>query len=229
MRIVFTLFLSVFLMAQGATIAGAETAGQLHVSGQGQVLAAPDIAVISIGVTREASEAADAMAAMNGAASAVMARVAEMGVAPQDMQTSNLRLDPVHGSSLSGARSISGYQASNTLTLRVRNLEDLGVILGAVVSDGANQLFGLSFDISDPGPLRDEARRLAVADAAARAAVLAEAAGVTLGPLVRLQEAGSPSARPMMADARQFSSEVAVAGGELGISASVTLIYEIRP
>jgi uncharacterized protein YggE len=114
------------------------------------------------------------------------------------------------------------------VTVVLRDLDALGGVLDAVLGDGANSLGGLSFGMSDDAALRDEARRAAVADATAKARVLAEAAGVMLGPLEEIVEGGGfdgplPRARMDMA----MAEAVPVAPGELTISATVTMTWAI--
>ena len=163
----------------------------LTVTGEGRVAQAPDMASVSLGVTTEGKTAAEALAANSTALAAVMARLTQAGIAPGDLQTSGLSLNPnwQNDSSTGGSR-ISGYIASNMLTVRVRALDGLGNVLDAAVKDGANTLNGVNFGLADPSPVEAEARKRAVADAKARAAVLAEAAGVTLGPIVTITEGG---------------------------------------
>jgi uncharacterized protein YggE len=115
------------------------------------------------------------------------------------------------------------------VTVRVRALDALGAVLDGVVSDGANTLNGLGFGLAEDRPLMDEARRLAVADAAAKARLYAEAAGVTLGRVRSISEAGgyAPPMPLAMEAGYAKSADVPVAPGELSISASVAIVYEI--
>ena len=85
---------------------------------------------------------------------------------------------------------IVGYTVSNSVTVTVRDLAQLGPVLDAVVSSGVNQMNGLSFSIAEPEPLRNEARKMAVAEARTRAELYAQAAGVSLGRILSISEAG---------------------------------------
>jgi uncharacterized protein len=200
----------------------------INVTGTGTVEAAPDIATLSIGVTTQGDTAAAALAANSAALEAVLARLTAAGVAPGDMQTSNLSLYPNWNSSDSLTPPvISSYVASNMLTITIRKLDTLGAVLDAAVQDGANTLNGLTFAVADPKPLLDEARKEAVADARAKAELLAAAAGVTLGKIVSIAESGSGEAPAPMYKAELDAASVPVAGGEVGMSASVTIFYEI--
>ncbi|WP_103256801.1 SIMPL domain-containing protein [Tabrizicola aquatica] len=199
----------------------------LNVTGIGTVEAAPDMASLSIGVTTQGETAVAALAANSAAMEAVMARLATAGVEARDMQTSNLSVNPNWTGYDSGSPTISGYLAANMLTVTIRDLAGLGQVLDAAVQDGANTLNGLSFGFVNPGPLLDEARKEAVADARARAELLAAAAGVKLGRIVSISE-GTASESPIpLYKAELAAAPVPVAGGEMNVEAAVTIFYEI--
>lgn len=206
----------------------AETPRRLTVQGSGEAAAAPDLAEITLGVTERAASAAEAMEAVSGVAGRILSRLEGLGVEARDVQTSDLSLHPVHGEGAPGATpEVTGYEASNRVTVRVRKLDELGAVLAAVLEDGANSLGGLRFSVADPDPLLDEARRAAVADARAKAELYAEAAGVTLGPLLSIDERGAVGGPPMpMAEMRM--SAVPVAAGETGYGAEVQMVWELR-
>lgn len=199
------------------------------VTGEGIVAAAPDLATVSLGVTMQGDTAAAAMAAGNTALQAVLERLKAAGIEDRDLQTSNLSLNP-NWQSGDGTTApvIVGYVASNILSVRVRDLDKLGAVLDAVVTDGANTLNGISFGLADPDPVLDEARGEAVADARGRAELLVGAAGVKLGRILSIAESGGmmPMPAPMFR-MEAASDAVPVAGGEVGMSASVTITYEI--
>lgn len=215
------------LLAGGAW---AEEAGRrIAVTGEGQVEAAPDMATITLGVTQQAAEAQAAMQATNEAVSAVLERLAGLGIAPRDLQTRELSLSPVWsepGGSGETTRQITGFLASNTVVVRVRDLQALGGVLDAVLAEGANAFNGLRFGMQDPAPLMAEARRRAVADAMAQAELLAGAAGVELGPVLSIGMQGGGAPVPERA-LRMSAASVPVAAGELSVSASVTMVFGI--
>ena len=204
---------------------------RITVAGEGRIEAAPDMATITLGVTHEAKEARDAMQATSQAVAKVLERLSAMGIAPRDLQTRQLSLNPLWSdSSASGRdqRRISGFVASNTVMVRVRDLAALGGILDAVIEDGANDFNGLRFGVQDPAPLLDEARQRAVGDAMDRAKLLAGAAGVTLGPVLSIDEHGGGSVAPMAEMAMRMSAAGApVAAGELTITANVAMVFAI--
>lgn len=204
----------------------------ITVTGEGLVAAVPDLAFVNLGVSQQAETAAAAMAAMTSSMTAVMDRLATAGIAPVDIQTGQLTLDPVYDNSTydgTGTPKINGYIATTMLQVRVRDMAIVGQVLDAVVQDGANRLAGVTFDLANRGPALDEARRRAVADAQARAALFAQASGVALGALITLTEqSGYLNPMPMF-DARMegASGAVPVAGGEVSLQAMVTMVYAI--
>lgn len=206
---------------------------RITVTGEGRVEAVPDMATVSLGVLREAETADAAMAALAEATGSVIAALEAAGIDGRDVQTDALRLSPVRArlrEDEEGPPPIVGFAAETGLTVRVRDLGALGDVLDAVVQEGGNLFSGLRFGLQEPGPLEDEARRRAVADARAKAELYAEAAGVTLGPLHALTEAGPVSPLPvarmesaMMADA----GAMPVAEGEIALTARVMMVYAI--
>ncbi|SHH76437.1 SIMPL domain-containing protein [Marivita hallyeonensis] len=222
--------LTTFVLILSVSASAAQTEGRLTVTGEGRVAAVPDMAVITMGATSQAETAQDAMAQTSDITAAILTRLTEFGIEPRDVQTSDLSLSPVwrNRGGNDGSPQIDGYQASNRVTARVRDLDRLGEILDAALSDGANRLGGLHFTLSDPDPLTDDARRLAVANARAKAELFAEAAGVELGALISLSEAGVAMPQPeMLGMARAADAGVPIAQGETELRASVTLVYEI--
>lgn len=208
----------------------ADASGTLTVTGTAIVNAAPDQATLSLGVTTTGATAAAAMGANNDAASAVIARLIAAKVAERDMQTTGLSLNPNWVMNAAGtAQEIQGYTASSTLTVRIDALDTAGAILDAAIADGANTLNGLTFGLADPRPLEDDARQAAVADALARAQVLALAAGETLGPIVSITEGGGGQQPMPMLFKAAADSAVPLAAGEVGVSAEVTIVWQLTP
>lgn len=208
----------------------ADANGTLTVTGTATVNAAPDQATLSLGVTTTGATAAAAMGANNDAASAVIARLIAAKVAERDMQTTGLSLNPNWVMNTAGtAQEIQGYTASSTLTVRIAALDAAGAILDAAIADGANTLNGLTFGLADPRPLEDDARKAAVADALARAQVLAQAAGESLGPIVSITEGGGGQQPMPMLYKAASDSAVPLAAGEVGVSAEVTIVWQLKP
>lgn len=208
-------------------------APRLVVTGEGVVAAPPDLATLDLGVRSEGPTAAEALARNSAQMARVMAVLAEAGIAPRDMQTSTLSLDQIltRRTPAEAPPEVVGYAARNMLTVRVRDLAVLGGLIDRLVrdgaGDGANSLGGLRFELADPGPAQDEARRRAVADARARAEVIAQAAGLRLGQILEITEGasfGAPMASPRMLMA---SDAVPIAAGEVATQASVTIVWTL--
>lgn len=230
MRILNALMLATALaMPAAAAMAQAESP-RITVTGTGSVDSRPDMATISLGVTTQGGTAAEAMGRNSEELARVLEKLRASGVEDRDLQTSGLSLNPNWTNSNDGtAATISGYVASNQLTIRVRALDSLGGILDAAVKDGANTLNGVTFGLTDPKPVEDEARKRAVQDAAARAALLTTAAGVQLGQVLSITEGGGfEPPRPMYRMDAAEASAVPMAEGEVSTAASVTVVYAIN-
>lgn len=233
MRFVPALLLCSALLAPVALPALAEgmpTPATITVTGEGVVTAAPDIATVSLGVTSQGATAAEAMDANTAALTAVLERVKAAGVEGRDIQTSTLNLNPNWSNSDGSSMPvIQGYVATNVLQIRVRDLAKLGGVLDAAITDGANTLNGISFGLAEPDPAMDEARKAAVAKARARAELLTGAAGVSLGRIVTISEGGgyAPPMPMYRMEAAMADAPVPVEGGEVGVTATVTITWEI--
>lgn len=229
MRVLSALILSTALALPIAApaLADGDVTRTISVTGTGIVEAAPDMATLMIGVTTQGATAAEALAENSKATEAVIARLTASGAEARDMQTSNLSINPNWTGYDSSTPTIAGYVASNMLTVRVRALDTTGAILDAAVADGANTLNGMTFGLADPEPAYNEARKEAVADARAKAELLAMAAGVKLGQVVSISDAGAMTdPAPMYRDA-VAAAPVPVQGGELGLIANVAVTWQI--
>ncbi|MDB6452097.1 SIMPL domain-containing protein [Falsirhodobacter sp. 20TX0035] len=205
---------------------GVALADRITVTGEGQVAAVPDMATLTLGVTTQAATATEAMQANATQLQAVMDRLKDAGIAEADIQTTGLQLNPNWTQAENQARRIDGYTADNMLTVRVRQIDGLGAVLDTVVADGANTLNGLAFDVADPKPLIDEARKQAVADAMDRARKLADAAGVPLGDIESITEGGGAQG-PVPMFRMEASAATPIAGGEVSRSSQVTITFDI--
>ncbi len=214
----------------------AAPAPRIIVTGEGQVQATPDMATLSIGVGHEAPTAAAAMEEVAATVQGLFTRLTELGVAPRDVQTTGLRIDPIwrdrNRSTPEETPEIVGFRASNDLSVRLRDMDRLGEAIGLLVSDGANRLSGISFGVQSPEVLLTEARKLAVVDAQARAALYAATAGVELGPVLEIVEPGSsqgPGPMFARAEAMSLADGMPVAAGELTFSAQLRMSFAIAP
>lgn len=207
----------------------------ISVAGEGESSIAPDLAIIELGVLREAATAAEALAASSSAMTDVLAALDKEGIAAKDMQTSGFSIQPHYEQAerKNGAYQspkIVGYQVRNGVTIRVRDLARLGAVIDRTVKLGVNEGGNIRFTNENPEAALEEARRQAVAQAIAKARTLAEAAGVKLGRVLSINE---NSMRPMpvpmmrMAAAKEMSDSMPVAAGENAYSVTVNLSYAI--
>ena len=202
------------------------------VSGFGEANAAPDIAFLSLGVEAEGATAAEALRKNSAQMEATLKSLRDAGVEKKDIQTSGLNVGAKYDYSRDGSPPrIVGYQASNTVSVKLRNLDKAGGVIDKAVGVGANRLDSISFGFADPKPLMNSARKSAVADARERAALYADAASVKLGQVLQISDSYAPSPGPVPVMARMQAAEasaVPISVGESTMSASVTIIYAIE-
>jgi uncharacterized protein YggE len=202
----------------------------LTMTGTGSAKAAPDMADISAGINSEALTAAAALSANSAGMNSVLAALERLGVARRNIQTSNFSVSPVYASRTPNeAQRLTGYRVSNQLHVILEDAARVGAVLDALVTAGANQMNGLNFTFKDPAPLLARARADAVADARLRAQQYAAAAGLTLGPIQSLSEGGAETPRPMYRVlAMAAPAPPPIEAGEESVSATVTIVWEIR-
>lgn len=209
--------------------AEAAAPARLVVTGEGRASAAPDMALLRLGAQAEAESAAEALDGASEAAQAILDALREAGVAEADIQTAELSLSPRYEPREGAQDAVTGYVASNVVSVRVRESEALGGVLDAAAEAGANRIDGLSFQIEDRGPVLEEARERAVADARRAAETLAEAAGLALGPVLRIEEGGDAGGPAPYADfARAEIASVPIAQGEVETVARVRMVFALE-
>ncbi len=224
---------ALMLSMSASALAASETVPprQITVNGESTLQVPPELATITLGVTEEAEEAAAAMAAVSQSMGAVITRLKEGGIAAEDMQTQQISMRPVWSQDRSydssGRREITGFEASNTLMVRVRDLDGLGPVLDKVLAAGANRFQGLSFGVSDPAAVIDQIRGEAVKDAIRKAQQLADAAGMELGPVRSISEHGGGGGRPMMAMEMARSDAMPIEAGELSFTHNVSVVFDM--
>ena len=204
----------------------------LQVTGEGRMSAAPDMAVISLRVSREGATAAGVTAEMAAAARAVLAALDAEGVAARDVQTSALQLNPRWSRPADGQASrVVGYEAATGFEVRIRDLDRFGAVLDAVISDGANGFQGVRFGLTEPRPVEDGARVAAFDDALAKARLYAQAAGMVVGEVRTIREGSGPGPVPMREglSMRAMAADVPVAAGELDVVMHVSLEVVLVP
>jgi uncharacterized protein len=200
------------------------------VAGSGTVSAAPDQAEITTGVVTQAPTAAQALAVNSQAMERLLQALGGLGIAPRDIQTTNISVSPQRRPPKEGqAPEITGYEVTNQVRVKVRDLTRLGRVLDQQVGQGANLVYGIHFGLQEPNPLLDEARKRAMADARRKAELYAAAAGLKVGRVLAIQEAGVTPPRPEPTSRMTMSAAVPVAPGEQEIQASVTVTFTLEP
>ena len=201
----------------------------ITVTATGQVAAAPDMARITNGVATEAATASEALAGNSDAMNKVIEGLKAAGIEAKDIQTSSFRVEPRYTRPREGqAPRIEGYRVVNEVEILARDLDKLGEVLDRLVSLGANQMGGLTFEVSNAEKLRDEARRDAVANALRRAKLYAQAAGAEVGEVLTIQEWTAAGPRPMpMARAMKMEA-VPIERGTETLEATVTITWLLK-
>ena len=203
----------------------------LSVSAQAEAHRVPDIATISAGVVTQAADANAAMQANATQMAKVMAAIRAAGIAERDVQTAGISVSPTYRYAENQPPAITGYQASNTVNAKVRDIGKLGKVLDALVANGANQVNGPSFEIDKPDEAYDEARIGALRKAQARAQTYAGAMGLKVRRVVSISEGGGfrppvPMMRAMAMDAAG-KAETSVSPGESTLSVSLDVVFEL--
>ncbi len=228
--------LALILSACGPTTvnqAAAPTIHTLNVNGVGQVYLTPDIAYIYIGVHNEAKTASDAVDANKIQTNAVIEALKSAKVDEKDIRTTNFSIYPSQQYAPDGTVSGTLYMVDNTVYIVVRDLDGLGNLLDDAISAGANSINSIQFDVADKTAAVKEARAKAVADARTQAGELADAAGVTLGDIQNISFFDN-TPYPMSegkgggGGVMQANAAVPIQPGQLSISVSVSVVYEIK-
>jgi len=205
----------------------------LNISAQAEASRVPDVATISAGVVTEANEGDAAMKLNATRMTQVMAAIRKAGIPEKDIQSSGVSLSPRYQYKDNEAPRINGYQASNTVNLKVRDISKLGDVLDALAAQGANQINGPTFEIDKPEPVYDEARLAALEKAQARAQTYAKSLGLRVRRIVSISEGSNGGFRPMMMAAapRAMKAEAfdttPVAPGESTLSISLDVVFEL--
>ncbi|MDD4319880.1 MAG: SIMPL domain-containing protein [Candidatus Peribacteraceae bacterium] len=212
------------------------TPAMISVSGEGKATAAPDIAQLTFGMQTGARPTAkDAMARLETSMNAVLAAAKKLGIEDKDISTANFYLQPQYDWN-EGRQLLRGYEASETLLVKVRDLDKVSAVLTAATDAGANQAGDVNFTIDDPETVRALARQKAIEQAQEKAANLAKSLGMKLGKLKGFDEGGGytpptplyeRSMKTMDSAAGQAAS-VPLPAGEQDVSVTVNLTYELR-
>lgn len=214
---------------------GDDTVRSISVTGTGRIKAEPDVADISLGVTKQGDEAAEASSKAAEAMESMIAALLEMGIDEADIQTTNLSLNPLYDWNNEPA-TIEGWEANNMVLVTIRDIESIGAVVDAATAAGATNVNGISFRVEDPSESEMTARGAAVADAKAKADALAAAAGVTIVGVISISESGGESPQPIYMDRAEMAFAAAedsmaktpVLPGEVELSVDVFIQYEIE-
>ena len=213
--------------APAAAVAGT----RLDVVATGEVTRVPDIVRIGAGVVTQAPSAVEAIRQNAARMERVRAALARAGVAPRDIQTSNISLQPDYVYAENQPPRLTGYRASNEVAVRFRDIAQSGRILDALVAEGANQINGPSLGIDRPEAALDEARVAALANARARAELYARAMNMRVRRVLLVSESGAtlPPPMPMLRmQAGRAEADTNIEPGEQTLSVSLTVSFELE-
>lgn len=205
----------------------------ITVGGRADVAGTPDTLRLDLSVVATGSSVSQALASANRSAEAVQKSLLANGVAKKDLQTSGLNIAPDYDYSKSGTPRLRGYQVSESVSAKLRDLGRAGDAIGKAVSAGGNaiRVNGISLDLEETGALVSAARDKAFADAKAKAEQYAKAAGRALGDVVSIAEdvsTSSPIALPQAGFALARGSSVPIQPGSQNVSVSVTVVFSMR-
>jgi uncharacterized protein YggE len=226
-----TALVPVAAAAQAPAVAQAISGTRLDISATGEVSRVPDVAIISAGVVTRASTATAAIQDNANRMERIRAALKRAGIADRDIQTSSINLNPDYRYEEGKAPVLTGYQASNTLSIRFRDIRNSGEILDALVAQGANQINGPSLTIDNPDAALDEARTKAIAVGRKRAELYARSLGMRVVRLLSVSENGGYSAPPpmpyaMAAQARDSSTKIDP--GEQQLQVTLAMSFELQ-
>jgi uncharacterized protein YggE len=211
------------------TIAGT----RLDLSVSGEVTRIPDLANISAGVVTKAATASAALQENATRMDRVIAALKRAGIADRDIQTSSINLNPEYRYTENQPPQLSGYSASNQVTVRFRDIRSSGKVLDALVSEGANQISGPNMTIEHPEAALDEARAQAIANGRARADIYARSLGMRVVRVVSVSESGGyyappppPPPSPMMASAERAYTKIEP--GEQKLQVNLSMVFELQ-
>jgi uncharacterized protein YggE len=204
----------------------------LSVNGEAQVIATPDIAYISIGVHTENANATEAVAANNAQAQRVMDALKAMGIEEKDLKTTNFSIYPQDQYSPDGQKTGTIFVVDNTVYVTLKDIAKVGDILGGAVDAGANNIYGISFDVFDKTSVLADARNKAIENAKKQADEVAKASGVTLGPVQSISfynTSPTPIFDSKVATAQGVGGGgISVSPGQMTFTVNVSIAYEIK-
>ena len=204
---------------------------RLDVVANGEVTRVPDIVHINAGVVTQAASATDAIRQNAARMEAVRAALRQAGIADRDIQTSSINLNPNYRYAENQPPVLIGYQATNQVNVKFRDIANSGRILDALVAEGANQINGPMLAIDRPEAALDEARTQALTNARARAELYARSLNMRVARVLAISETGAVYAppRPMMARGMvALDASTEIVPGEQTLSVSLTVSFELQ-
>lgn len=239
--VLFLLSSAVFNFKQASLLSSSNS---IPVSGMGEVVSKPDVATFSFTISEKAAKGVNAQEALNKKAEPTVKALKDAGISEDDIQTTNYSLNPVYeypqnkmcvGSYCPpGNPVITGFEASETFTIKVRNLEKAADMLQIAGSNGVQNIRGLQMTVDDPSKLKSEARGKAIADARKQAEEIAKAAHLRLGKIISINEDGGAYPVPFYGDMAVKSEAVGnapratIEAGTQKITSNVTVIFELK-
>lgn len=201
------------------------------VSGEGKVTLKPDLATVNLGVQASGLTVKQAQDQINVTINQVSANIKKLRVDEKDIQTSSYNISPTYDYQ-SGTQKITGYSAGTNLVVKVRDLNKINTVIDEATKAGANQVYGISFDVDDKTKAENEARQKAVVEAKNKAAEAARIASFSLGKIINYSESfgGAPRPIPLMAQAERQAADKStnLEPGSSEITVTVNLSYEVR-
>ncbi len=215
------------------SMASAEEAPTLTMNGIGVARIAPDVAEITLGVVTEAKDAAKAHADNAAQATRVQNAVKALGIAEHDIQTTRYDFSPIYDVKDNGRSVTTGYTVTNSVVVKVRNLDNVGKVIDAALANGANRVDSLEFSASDPSAAKNAALADAARDARNKADAVAKALGVRIVRILNVYADAQPyntphNFMPMMMAKEAYDASTPISAGELSFEASVNIAYVIE-
>ncbi|NPV41039.1 MAG: SIMPL domain-containing protein [Anaerolineae bacterium] len=228
-----TVAMALAACAPAVSTSAGEPARQIVVTGNGVVYVVPDLAYINVGVHSIGDSVGEAMDANKAQATAIKDTLVAQGVAEGDIQTSSFNVYPQSDYDYQGAVTRNYFSVDNTVYVTVRDLDKLGAILDAVAASGANNIYGITFDVTDKTAAQSSARKIAVDSAMAQAKELADAAGVGAGEILSISSSYSyPSYGYGYGmgggGGAEYAASVPIAAGQIQVTADVTMTFAIE-
>ena len=210
---------------------------RFSVVGSGTVYAKADIANIEVGLkTSTKKTAAEATTESTNTINKITAELSKLNIEDKDIKTSNYTLNPVYNYTNAKGQELIGYEVTQTLTLKIRDLSKIGDVIAKTTEQGANQIGNISFTIDDEFSLRNQAREMAITKAKEKAGLIANQSGMKLGKIKSVIENSDPIISPIMysnakmdlSAANRSVSAPTISTGQNEIKVEVTLVYEVK-